>query len=87
MELGRISLRDENLTYEDAQPFSSSLARQHGLDVCCLPYNINPLELLGREHDLSYGPIRVDDQFRFDPRSIKFNLVSTAYVHTPKLRH
>ncbi|KAL4062113.1 hypothetical protein J3A83DRAFT_4383357 [Scleroderma citrinum] len=83
MELGRISLRDENLTFERTQPFSSSLVRQHGLDIHCLPYNINPLELLDRVRDMSYGPIRIDDGLRFDPRSIRFNLVAAYPVLLP----
>ncbi|KIM56916.1 hypothetical protein SCLCIDRAFT_1219950 [Scleroderma citrinum Foug A] len=83
MELGRISLRGENPLYEHTQSFSSSLTRQHGVEVHCLPYNIDPLELLSRVDNLSYGPVRVDDQFRFDPRSIKFNLVAAYPVLLP----
>ncbi|KAG6331941.1 hypothetical protein ID866_7148 [Astraeus odoratus] len=83
IDLGRISLRDENLTYESAKPFSAALTQQHGLDIICLPYNINPLELISRARDISFGPTKIDDDFRLDPRSIKFNLVAAYPVLLP----
>lgn len=64
------------------QPFSPALTRQHDLDISCLPYDISPLDLIGRARDMSFGPTEIDENFRFDPRSIKFNLVCFTYEST-----
>lgn len=82
-ELARVSLRDETIAYRDTEPFVPALANQHGSEILCLPFNINPLELLSRARDISFGATKVDDDFRFDPRSIKFNLVAAYPVLIP----
>ncbi|KAI6115640.1 hypothetical protein EDD16DRAFT_1059029 [Pisolithus croceorrhizus] len=82
-ELARISLRDETITYKNTKPFTPALTNQHGSEILCLPFNISPLELLSRARDTSFGVTKVDDDFRFDPRSIKLNLVAAYPILIP----
>ncbi|KAI6165634.1 hypothetical protein EDD17DRAFT_1551967 [Pisolithus thermaeus] len=83
MDLARISLRDETVTCKNTEPFTPALTNQHGYEILCLPFNISPLELLSRARDTSFGVAKVDDDFRFDPRSIKLNLVAAYPILIP----
>ncbi|KAI6025218.1 hypothetical protein BKA83DRAFT_4258558 [Pisolithus microcarpus] len=82
-ELARISLRDETITYKNTKPFVPALTNQHGSEILCLPFNISPLELLSRARAMSFGVTKVDDDFRFDPRSLNLNLVAAYPILIP----
>ncbi|KAI5990153.1 hypothetical protein EDD15DRAFT_2281325 [Pisolithus albus] len=82
-ELARISLRDETITYKNTEPFVPALTNQHGSEILCLPFNISPLELLSRARATSFGVTKVDEDFRFDPRSLNLNLVAAYPILIP----
>lgn len=82
MDFGRILVRDPPQHIELAKPFSPDLARQWGLDVMCLPYNVLPFDILDRARTLSYSDAVISENMRFNPQTVKINLVRS---HSPRL--
>jgi len=81
LDFGRILVRDPPTHIELAKPFSPDLARQWGLDVMCLPYNVLPFDILDRTRILSYTDAVISENMRFKPQSVKMNLVRTQSGH------
>lgn len=75
MDFGRILVRDPPRQIELAKPFSPDSAHQWGLDVMCLPYNVLPFDILDRARALSYTDAVINENMRFNPQSVKMNLV------------
>ncbi|KAH7927934.1 hypothetical protein BV22DRAFT_1193229 [Leucogyrophana mollusca] len=81
--LGRLAFRDENMSPEQAVPFSQSLTKQHGSDILCLPYTTSPFSLLDKARNLSFKQATIHDGVRFDPSSVKPNLFAAYPVLMP----
>jgi hypothetical protein len=75
MDFGRMLVLDPPTHMELAKPFSPDLARQWGQDVMCLPYNVLPFDILDKTRVLSYTDAVVSENMRFNPQSVKMNLV------------
>lgn len=75
MDFGRILVRDPPTNIELAKPFSPDYVHQWGLDVMCLPYNVLPFDILDRARSLSYTNAVISENMRFNPQSVKMNLV------------
>ncbi|KAF9237671.1 hypothetical protein BU15DRAFT_75869 [Melanogaster broomeanus] len=71
MDLGRVLVRDRSVNHKLARPFSDDLARQHGFDVTCLPYDIAPFDLLRTAQNLSSSQAVFKENFGFRPDSLK----------------
>jgi hypothetical protein len=55
-------------------PFSEDLSQQYGVDVLCLPYTNSPLDSIARVKSLSSSQTVLQDNTRFLPESIEFDL-------------
>lgn len=75
MDFGRILVRDPPTHIELAKPFSPDLVHQWGLDVMSLPYNVLPFDILDKARSLSYRDAVISENMRFNPQSVKMNLV------------
>lgn len=75
VDFARILVRDPPTHIELAKPFSPDLAHQWGLDVMCLPYNVLPFDILDKTRALSYTDAVISENMRFNPQSVKMNLV------------
>jgi len=83
MDFGRVLVRNPPTQIEHAKPFSSDLARQWGLDVMCLGYNVLPFDVLDRTRALSYTDAVISENMRFSPQSVKMNLAAAYPVLLP----
>ncbi|KAG1717634.1 uncharacterized protein EDB91DRAFT_1259462 [Suillus paluster] len=78
--LGRLALRNDQVEPSLAVPFSQSLTHQHGSDVVCMPYTINPLDVISRARTSSFTS---DEDVRSELRFIKTNIEATYPVLIP----
>ncbi|KIJ14314.1 hypothetical protein PAXINDRAFT_181099 [Paxillus involutus ATCC 200175] len=83
MDFGRVLVRDRPGDIHLARRFSSELARQYGFEIICLPYNIAPFDLVQSARNLSYKQATINDDVRFEPRSLKINLAAAYPVLLP----
>lgn len=64
---------DERL--EAALPFGEELMKQNDVDVLCLPYTATPFALTEAARTLSFNDAIVEEDFRFDPATLRSHLV------------
>ncbi|KAG1750771.1 hypothetical protein EDB19DRAFT_1676880 [Suillus lakei] len=79
----RLALRNDRVEPGLAVPFSRSLTHQHGSDVICMPYTINPLDVISRTRSSSFTQVTTDEDVRFEPRFIKTNIEAAYPVLIP----
>ncbi|EKM58383.1 uncharacterized protein PHACADRAFT_252658 [Phanerochaete carnosa HHB-10118-sp] len=61
-----------------ALPFGEELRKQNDADVLCLPYTATPFALTEAARTLSFSDAMVEEDFRFDPATLRSHLI-TAY--------
>ncbi|KAH7884712.1 hypothetical protein F5I97DRAFT_1929552 [Phlebopus sp. FC_14] len=83
MDLARVPLLDRSVDIEVARPFSDHLLHQHGSEVVCLPYKITPLDIIEKARKMSFKQATIDDDIRFDPRSLKCDFLAAYPVLIP----
>ncbi|KAG5644382.1 hypothetical protein DXG03_008610 [Asterophora parasitica] len=68
----------------DPVPFTKDLEVQHGMEISCLPFTISPFAGLDLAKSMSSRDATIDeDGLRFDPKSLKTNLVAAYPVLFP----
>ncbi|EPQ54081.1 hypothetical protein GLOTRDRAFT_139481 [Gloeophyllum trabeum ATCC 11539] len=81
--LARICLNDPKLYSLEPVPWSPELETQYGVKPLCLPFTLSPLGLLDAIRRLSYRDATIHDHFRFDPSSVRANLLAAYPILIP----
>ncbi|KIK10277.1 hypothetical protein K443DRAFT_670904 [Laccaria amethystina LaAM-08-1] len=81
--LSAVSLWPRMLRIFDPVPFNEELLNQHGTDITCIPFNVSPFTVLDAAKSLSYSASTVNEDIRFSPSSVKFNMAAAYPVLIP----
>lgn len=81
--LSAVSLWPHILRILDPVPFTEELLHQNGTEVTCIPFNVSPFTVLDAAKSLSYSASTVNEDIRFSPSSVKFNMAAAYPVLIP----
>ncbi|KAH7913223.1 hypothetical protein BJ138DRAFT_1146630 [Hygrophoropsis aurantiaca] len=81
--LGKAVFRDPHMNSEHAVPFSSSLLKQRGSNIICLPFKVDPFFVLDKLRGLSSKQAIIEDDLRFEAHSLSPNLFAVYPVLIP----
>lgn len=62
-------------------PFTDDLQHQHDEEILCMPYEFTPFLLTDLVRASSFQKATISKKFRFDPSSVKDNLVGGSFVY------
>lgn len=81
MSFSDIVESDEQL--KGSLPFGEELMKQHGTDILCLPYTAAPFALPEAARGLSFNDAIIEEDFRFDPPTLRSDLIAAYPVLIP----
>ncbi|TFK72903.1 hypothetical protein BDN72DRAFT_791692 [Pluteus cervinus] len=81
--LSSVSFWTKHAKHIEPVPFTKDLEHQFGADVISIPYNISPFTLLEVARSLSYADCTIEEDFRFNPSSVKTNLFAAYPILIP----
>ncbi|KAI0925761.1 hypothetical protein AcW1_008106 [Taiwanofungus camphoratus] len=81
--LSRISFNSPALNTRGHVRFSDDLLTQRGSDILCLPFTHTPFALVDAARSLSYQQATISERFRFDPSTVRANMLAAYPVLVP----